>query len=100
MHRTDECLKSQQKFNRDDVNVIVNARVKAVYPDRVEYEQREADGKKTLYSIPSNFVLWSTGIAMNPFTQRVSNLLPNQVHRKVCLFARRSELIAEDGCRR
>lgn len=73
----------QQKFNRDDVNVIVNSRVKAVYPDRVEYEQREPDGKKTLYSIPSNFVLWSTGIAMNPFTQRVSDLLPNQVHKKV-----------------
>ena len=25
----------------------------------------------------------STGIAMNPFTQRVSDLLPNQVHKKV-----------------
>jgi NADH dehydrogenase FAD-containing subunit len=73
----------QQKFSRDNVNVITNARVKAVFPDHVEYEQREPDGKKTLYSVPSNFVLWSTGIAMNPFTQRVSDLLPNQVHRKV-----------------
>lgn len=27
--------------------------------------------------------LRSTGIAMNPFTQRVSDLLPNQVHKKV-----------------
>ncbi|KAF8709427.1 Pyridine nucleotide-disulfide oxidoreductase, partial [Rhizoctonia solani] len=72
---------AEQKFNRDNVNIITNARVKAVYPDRVEYEQREPNGK-VLYSIPSNFVLWSTGIAMNPFTQRVSNLLPNQVHRK------------------
>ena len=73
---------AEQKFNRDNVNVITNARVKAVYPDRVEYEHREPDGKKVLYSLPSNFVLWSTGIAMNPFTQRVSDLLPNQVHRK------------------
>ncbi|KAG8722479.1 hypothetical protein FRC08_001534 [Ceratobasidium sp. 394] len=73
---------AEEKFKRDDVNVVVNARVKAVYPDRVEYEQRGRDGKKTLYSIPSNFVLWSTGIAMNPFTQRVSDLLPNQVHKK------------------
>ncbi|CAE6427992.1 unnamed protein product [Rhizoctonia solani] len=72
---------AEQKFNRDNVNVITNARVKAVHPDHVEYEQREPNGK-TLYSIPSNFVLWSTGIAMNPFTQRVSDLLPNQVHRK------------------
>ncbi|EUC57846.1 NADH dehydrogenase (ubiquinone), 64 kDa subunit, putative, partial [Rhizoctonia solani AG-3 Rhs1AP] len=72
---------AEQKFNRDKVHVITNARVKAVYPDRVEYEQREPNGKM-LYSIPSKFVLWSTGIAMNPFTQRVSDLLPNQVHRK------------------
>ncbi|KAH7343714.1 nucleotide-binding domain-containing protein [Rhizoctonia solani] len=72
---------AEQKFNRDNVNVITNARVKAVHPDHVEYEQREPNGK-VLYSIPSNFVLWSTGIAMNPFTQRVSDLLPNQVHKK------------------
>ena len=30
-------------------------------------------------TIPTNFVLWSTGIAMNPFTHRVTELLPNQV---------------------
>ncbi|KAB5595440.1 NADH dehydrogenase [Ceratobasidium theobromae] len=81
-HVINPVLYLQQKFARDNVNVITNARVKAVYPDHVEYEQRERDGKKTLYSIPSNFVLWSTGIAMNPFTQRVSDLLPNQVHKK------------------
>ena len=40
------------------------------------------DGKLVEYDIPSNFVLWSTGIAMNPFTRRVSSLLPNQVHFK------------------
>ncbi len=32
--------------------------------------------------MPANFVLWSTGIAMNPFSERVSSLLPNQVHFK------------------
>ncbi len=34
------------------------------------------------HTVPHNFVLWSTGIAMNPFTKRVTNLLPNQVHKK------------------
>lgn len=34
------------------------------------------------HSIPTNFVLWSTGIAMNPFTARVASLLPNQAHKK------------------
>lgn len=34
------------------------------------------------HTIPSNMVLWSTGIAMQQFTGRVSSLLPNQVHKK------------------
>ena len=46
------------------------------------YTSKDENGKTVRHTIPSNFVLWSTGIAMNPFTQRVSSLLPNQVHRK------------------
>jgi hypothetical protein len=56
--------------------------VGAVNPDYVIYTTRDAEGKTVQHTIPTNFVLWSTGIAMNPFTQRVSNLLPNQVHKK------------------
>ena len=37
-------------------------------------------------TIPTNFVLWSTGIAMNPFTHRVTELLPNQVGEGVVVF--------------
>ena len=58
-------------------------RVKAVHPDHVVYSTKDKDGKVVEHKIPSNFVLWSTGIAMNPFTSRVSDLLPNQVHKKV-----------------
>lgn len=32
--------------------------------------------------MPSGFTLWSTGIAMNPFTRRVAQILPNQSHLK------------------
>ncbi|KAF8338108.1 uncharacterized protein EI90DRAFT_3041655 [Cantharellus anzutake] len=74
---------AEAKFKRDGVNVIVNSRVKEVTNDRVTYSYEDANtGKVVEKSIPSNFVLWSTGIAMNPFTQRVSDLLPNQVHKK------------------
>jgi len=57
--------------------------VSAVKPSHVTYSVRNPKtGEVTTHNIPSNFVLWSTGIAMNPFTQRVSSLLPNQVHKK------------------
>jgi NADH dehydrogenase FAD-containing subunit len=44
----------------------------------------KATGETAEKRIPSNMVLWSTGIAMNPFTRRVCDLLPNQVHKKAC----------------
>ncbi|KAG5722144.1 hypothetical protein E4T56_gene7053 [Termitomyces sp. T112] len=72
---------AEKKFNRSGVNLITSARVSGVTNDSVTYTTKE-DGKTVKHSIPTNFVLWSTGIAMNPFTQRVSDLLPNQVHKK------------------
>jgi hypothetical protein len=56
--------------------------VGAVTPQHVIYTVKNAEGNTEQHTIPSNFVLWSTGIAMNPFTERVSSLLPNQVHKK------------------
>jgi NADH dehydrogenase len=53
-----------------------------VTPEHVIYTTKNAQGQTEQHTIPSNFVLWSTGIAMNPFTSRVSDLLPNQVHKK------------------
>ena len=57
-------------------------RVKEIQPDRVIYTTKGEGGRLVEHEIPCNFVLWSTGIAMNPFTRRVSSLLPNQVHFK------------------
>ncbi|CAA7271511.1 unnamed protein product [Cyclocybe aegerita] len=73
---------AEDKFKRDQVDLITLARVAAVTPTHVLYTVKNAEGKTEQHSIPTNFVLWSTGIAMNPFTARVSSLLPNQVHKK------------------
>ncbi|KAH8106890.1 nucleotide-binding domain-containing protein [Cristinia sonorae] len=73
---------AEDKFERDQVDLITSARVVAVHPDHVVYSTKGPDGNVELHEIPSNFVLWSTGIAMNPFVARVSSLLPNQVHKK------------------
>lgn len=73
---------AEAKFARDAVDVIVNARVKTVEPDRVVYTVKDAQGKVVEHEIPSGFTLWSTGIAMSPFTKRVTEILPNQSHLK------------------
>jgi NADH dehydrogenase FAD-containing subunit len=57
---------AEQRFGRDGINVVVNARVKEVWKDRVIYsimtEQKDKDGKVKKIpkevSVPANFVLW------------------------------------------
>ncbi|KAK7467389.1 hypothetical protein VKT23_004445 [Stygiomarasmius scandens] len=73
---------AEEKFKRDGVNLVTNARVSAVTPSHVLYTVRLPDGTTEQHSIPTNFTLWSTGIAMNPFAHRLTELLPNQVHRR------------------
>lgn len=74
---------AEDKFQRDGVELVTSARVREVHPDHVLYTTRDpGTGKVIEHTIPTNFVLWSTGIAMNPFTFRVSSLLPNQFHKK------------------
>lgn len=62
--------------------LILDTSVGAINPHYVLYTKRNAEGNMEQHSIPTNFVLWSTGIAMNPFTERLASLLPNQVHKK------------------
>jgi NADH dehydrogenase FAD-containing subunit len=64
------------------LTLIYLTRVASVTPTHVLYTVQNAEGKTEQHSIPTNFVLWSTGIAMNPFTARLTTLLPNQVHKK------------------
>lgn len=56
-------------------------RVSEVTPDHVVYTVKPT-GEIETHTIPSNLVLWTTGIAKNSFTERASDLLPNQVHKK------------------
>lgn len=76
---------AEHKFGRDGVRLITNSRVKAIHPDRVTYTVRRDDGTVEEFAVPSGFTLWSTGIAMNPFTRRLSEILPNQFHLKALM---------------
>ncbi|CAO1639175.1 unnamed protein product [Sympodiomycopsis kandeliae] len=76
---------AERKFDRDAVDVVVNARVKEVKPDSVIYTIKHEDGSVTEKEVPSGMTLWSTGIAMSPFTKRMTEVLPNQSHLKALL---------------
>lgn len=69
---------AEKRFARAEINTILNARVKEITPTSVTYSTK-ADKKE--HTIPAGFVLWSTGIAMNPLTKKLAQYLPNQYHR-------------------
>ncbi|RSH82305.1 hypothetical protein EHS25_006015 [Saitozyma podzolica] len=76
---------AEKKFARNDVTVWTNTRVQEVTPDKVIVtvkDPKDRDAKAVTKEIPAGFVLWSTGIAMQPFTKRLVDILPNQYHSK------------------
>ncbi|KAH9441015.1 hypothetical protein Pst134EB_029666 [Puccinia striiformis f. sp. tritici] len=70
---------AESRFLRAEIDTILNARVKEITPTSVSYTTK-AD-KDEMHTIPAGFVLWSTGIAMNPLTQKLAGYLPNQYHK-------------------
>ncbi|EGG01614.1 uncharacterized protein MELLADRAFT_110853 [Melampsora larici-populina 98AG31] len=69
---------AEKRFAKAEIDTILNARVKEITPTSVTYTNK-TDKKE--HTIPAGFVLWSTGIAMNPFTKKVAGYLPNQYHK-------------------
>ncbi|KAI9637628.1 putative 64 kDa mitochondrial NADH dehydrogenase [Dioszegia hungarica] len=79
---------AEARFARNDVNLVTNARVKEVTADKVvitRKDPKDKDAKPITEEISAGFVLWSTGIAMNPFTKRLVEILPNQFHSKAVI---------------
>ncbi|CDZ98411.1 64 kda mitochondrial nadh dehydrogenase [Phaffia rhodozyma] len=76
---------AEARFARNEIDVITNARVQRVFDDSVVIsvkDPKNPDSKPVEKTLPSGFTLWSTGIAMNPFTKTLVQKLPNQFHSK------------------
>jgi NADH dehydrogenase len=73
---------AEKHFQREEISVVTNARVSEVTPNSVRITVKDSDGKLRETELPASIVLWSTGIAMQPFTRQMVELLPNQFHSK------------------
>lgn len=55
----------QKRFARADIDVIINARVSAIEPDKVKLtikDPKDKNAEPKAVEVPAGFVLWSTGI--------------------------------------
>ena len=72
----DEALSvyAEKRFEHDQVEVLTNARVKEVQPDRILFSQLE-NGKPVTKELPMGFCLWSTGVAQTEFSKTIAKKL-------------------------
>ncbi|KAG2228211.1 hypothetical protein INT45_011003 [Circinella minor] len=77
---------AESRFKRENINVVTNARVVRIEDNNVVYKYKSnGDNEEDLHSIPYGLCLWSTGIAMTPFVQSLSEKLGIQNHQRVLL---------------
>ncbi|KAF4125382.1 NADH dehydrogenase [Geosmithia morbida] len=66
---------AEERFSRDQVEVLTNSRVKEVLPDKIIFSQKQADGSVVTKELPTGFCLWSTGVAPTTLSKKLSDKL-------------------------
>ena len=82
----DEALSvyAEKRFEHDQVEVLTNARVKEVQPDKIIFTQKDGD-KFVEKELPMGFCLWSTGVAQTEFAQTIAKKLGDSQNNKHAL---------------
>lgn len=68
---------AEERFARDQVQVLTNSRVQEVKPDSIIFTQTDANGNVVKKELPMGFCLWSTGVSQTEFAQRLAKKLGN-----------------------
>ncbi|RFU73992.1 nadh dehydrogenase [Trichoderma arundinaceum] len=66
---------AEERFARDQVEVLTNSRVKEVLPDKIVFSQKQQDGSVITKELPIGFCLWSTGVSPTSLSQKLAKKL-------------------------
>ncbi|KAK0701629.1 hypothetical protein B0T26DRAFT_681756 [Lasiosphaeria miniovina] len=66
---------AEERFTRDQVQVLTNSRVNEVRPDSIIFSQKDENGQIVTKELPMGFCLWSTGVSQPEFCQRIAKQL-------------------------
>lgn len=82
----DEALSiyAEKRFEHDQVEVLTNARVVEVQPDKIVFTQKE-DGKPVTKELPMGFCLWSTGVSQTELCQKIAKYLGDSQNNRHAL---------------
>ncbi|KAF4637728.1 hypothetical protein G7Y89_g361 [Cudoniella acicularis] len=76
---------AEERFLRDQVEVLTNSRVKEVRPDKILFTQKGENGESVVKELPMGFCLWSTGVSQTEFCQKVSAALGSAQTNRLAL---------------
>ena len=68
---------AEERFARDQIEVLTNSRVSEVQPDKIVFTQKQPDGSLVTKELPIGFCLWSTGVSPAPLSHKVAEKLGN-----------------------
>ncbi|TPX07640.1 uncharacterized protein E0L32_010638 [Thyridium curvatum] len=63
---------AEERFARDQVEVLTNSRVAEVKPDRIIFTQKDESGQVVHKELPMGFCLWSTGVSQTQLCQTLA----------------------------
>jgi len=66
---------AEERFNRDQVEVLTNSRVKEVRKDKILFTQKNEHGETVTKELPMGFCLWSTGVSQTSFCKKLAKKL-------------------------
>ncbi|CAH0058602.1 unnamed protein product [Clonostachys solani] len=66
---------AEERFSRDQVDVLTNSRVKEVKEDKIIFSQKLEDGSVVTKELPTGFCLWSTGVSPTAFSTTLAKKL-------------------------
>ncbi|KAK9460936.1 pyridine nucleotide-disulfide oxidoreductase-domain-containing protein [Lipomyces oligophaga] len=73
---------AQERFLKDSIDVLTNARVQRVENDRVIFTQKDAQGNPETKELPCGLCLWSTGVALCDITKEIATTVKGQSNRR------------------
>lgn len=80
----DEALSryAEERFARDQVDVLTNARVSKIEKDKVIFTQRDPETNEIVTkSLPFGMCLWSTGVAQTSFAEHIASQIEVQKNK-------------------
>ncbi|KAK9235825.1 hypothetical protein V1525DRAFT_364245 [Lipomyces kononenkoae] len=73
---------AQERFKKDSIDVLTNARVSKVLEDRVIFTQKDEEGEVQTKELPYGLCLWSTGVAQCEISKDIVASFESQKNRR------------------